>query len=307
LTVFLASCDDDDDAPLAISSFNHEASGDLEFGIPLNVQFIDMSTNTDARTIYAWDFGDGATSAEKNPVHVYEKGGAYTVKLVLTNADGKTNESSKEIELSSPLVGTWKLDSVALSTIDSLAAKGFKTSMEFGNGDDWDGKKWTSVADDNQGTTGYSKFWSHSIFGGNYIGRHSFFEVKYTFTADGKYIRDENDKLFGVVYFPEERDYLESEDWKNPDGISINAWKSGEYSWEMLGSDVYEGQTDLQISGSDGGFLGIYFAGSELTMPAEVYNYTIALVNDDQLIVSGISNLFGPQDVFVLKFKKVTE
>lgn len=32
---------------------------------------------------YLWDFGDGSTSAEVNPVHVYEREGSYKVALIV--------------------------------------------------------------------------------------------------------------------------------------------------------------------------------------------------------------------------------
>ena len=36
-------------------------------------------------TSYAWDFGDGTTSTDMNPTHVYAAGGTYTVSLVVSN------------------------------------------------------------------------------------------------------------------------------------------------------------------------------------------------------------------------------
>lgn len=50
------------------------------------VQFKDLSTNTP--TSWAWDFGDGTTSTEKNPQHTYSAEGFYTVTLTPTNGDG---------------------------------------------------------------------------------------------------------------------------------------------------------------------------------------------------------------------------
>lgn len=45
---------------------------------------------------YLWDFGDGVTSIEKNPVHIYQRTGNYKVKLTATNQNGckdtKTND-----------------------------------------------------------------------------------------------------------------------------------------------------------------------------------------------------------------------
>ncbi|MEZ4985783.1 MAG: PKD domain-containing protein [Saprospiraceae bacterium] len=52
------------------------------------VQFYDLSfLNTDADITWAWDFGDGATSAEQNPVHTYANAGEYAVTLSVSGED----------------------------------------------------------------------------------------------------------------------------------------------------------------------------------------------------------------------------
>jgi PKD repeat protein len=53
---------------------------------PLTVTFTDTSINTP--TAWAWTFGDGATSALRNPSHIYSTAGTYTVSLKATNAAG---------------------------------------------------------------------------------------------------------------------------------------------------------------------------------------------------------------------------
>jgi PKD repeat protein len=51
-------------------------------------------TNTSSyATDYLWDFGDGATSTETNPVHTYADNGLYIVKLTATNTDGESEFS----------------------------------------------------------------------------------------------------------------------------------------------------------------------------------------------------------------------
>ena len=50
---------------------------------PLDVPFTDLSTG--APTSWAWTFGDGATSTERNPVHEYAAG-SYTVALTVSRA-----------------------------------------------------------------------------------------------------------------------------------------------------------------------------------------------------------------------------
>jgi PKD repeat protein len=47
---------------------------------PITVQFIDDSTGA---TSWEWDFGDGETSDEQNPIHVYLIPGSYTVTLTI--------------------------------------------------------------------------------------------------------------------------------------------------------------------------------------------------------------------------------
>jgi len=53
---------------------------------PLSVSFIDKSTGSP--TERKWSFGDGTSSTEENPIHVYNNPGQYTVILVDKNANG---------------------------------------------------------------------------------------------------------------------------------------------------------------------------------------------------------------------------
>ncbi len=58
----------------------------LSGAAPLMVSFTDLSSG--APTTWAWDFGDGATSADQHPAHVYDQPGMYTVRLDVTGAGG---------------------------------------------------------------------------------------------------------------------------------------------------------------------------------------------------------------------------
>ena len=53
---------------------------------PLTVRFRDFSAGRPLA--WLWDFGDGTTSTEKDPVHTYTKEGYYTTSLHIANAFG---------------------------------------------------------------------------------------------------------------------------------------------------------------------------------------------------------------------------
>ncbi|NQT26978.1 PKD domain-containing protein [candidate division KSB1 bacterium] len=53
---------------------------------PLDVQFADQSTGT--ITSWAWDFGDGETSVDQHPSHVYEIADTFSVSLTVTGPEG---------------------------------------------------------------------------------------------------------------------------------------------------------------------------------------------------------------------------
>jgi len=54
--------------------------------VPLQVTFTDLSQAP--VTSWSWDFGDGSTSTEQNPVHRYETAGLFTVNLTVCNDGG---------------------------------------------------------------------------------------------------------------------------------------------------------------------------------------------------------------------------
>jgi chitodextrinase len=57
----------------------------------LTVQFTDATRYVaSGEATWAWDFGDGGGSTERNPVHVYAAAGSYTVTLTVTRTSGNT-------------------------------------------------------------------------------------------------------------------------------------------------------------------------------------------------------------------------
>lgn len=70
--------------PPEISFTANVVSGVVPFGVAFTVDTSAGGTPTS----YLWDFGDGATSSQKNPTHSYATAGVYTVSLTATNTKG---------------------------------------------------------------------------------------------------------------------------------------------------------------------------------------------------------------------------
>jgi len=64
-------------------------------------QFTDTSTDSDGTVVaWSWDFGDGASSNEQNPTHVYQAVATYAVTLVVTDDDGDSDTVSASVSAS---------------------------------------------------------------------------------------------------------------------------------------------------------------------------------------------------------------
>ena len=62
-------------------------AADLASGpVPLEVSFQDHSLG--GPTSWLWSFGDGSTSTQRNPTHVYTQVGVFTVSLTVSNSFG---------------------------------------------------------------------------------------------------------------------------------------------------------------------------------------------------------------------------
>jgi hypothetical protein len=79
----------DDDASAPRSDFFYEA----------DERVVTFDNRSKGATSYAWDFGDGETSTEENPVHEYPAFGLYTASLVATGPGGTTLSLPDEITL----------------------------------------------------------------------------------------------------------------------------------------------------------------------------------------------------------------
>jgi len=79
--------------PIANFSFSPASPKDVQA-----VTFADLSLDIDGSIVsWYWEFGDGETSTEQNPKHMYPDDGTYLINLTVTDDDGATNKTTKII------------------------------------------------------------------------------------------------------------------------------------------------------------------------------------------------------------------
>lgn len=91
LLMALISCKKDDPDP--VSKFTFSVEGDFA---PVTLSFNNLSENSET---WLWNFGDGKSSIEKNPQHIYTNAGQYTITLEADNGSGGNNTSTQYITI----------------------------------------------------------------------------------------------------------------------------------------------------------------------------------------------------------------
>lgn len=146
------------------------------------VAFTALTLNADQ---WLWDFGDGSTSTEQNPVHIYEAGGIYTITLTASNSLGSADATTQvSLDLSpyemltgganAPNGKTWKIS----------AAHSEKDAIGLANAD------FTVIQEVPAGALGL------------FLGLGEEYEDTFTFKEDGSYIHDNvNGGSFGGLVF----------------------------------------------------------------------------------------------------------
>lgn len=126
-----------------------------------NVSFVDNSTGSP--TSWLWDFGEGNTSTEQNPTHIYDVGGGYTVNLTVKNDVGSNTTS--------------KYGYVLVGLGDGLVAREyFSSSVTSGD---------APLKVTFHGGTGYSNDWT---FGdGSQLGAGENHTIEHTYLEPGQY------------------------------------------------------------------------------------------------------------------------
>ena len=125
--ILLPSCSDDDERPVfpLSAAIFHSIDG----------KQVAFTALTHSASSWQWDFGNGETSTEQNPVYVYPEGGYYIATLTAKDKDGNTVTDQVKLAVALPpyalLTGdftaegyngkTWKLTSSHNAAGDYLA------------------------------------------------------------------------------------------------------------------------------------------------------------------------------------------
>ncbi|TVQ11203.1 MAG: PKD domain-containing protein [Bacteroidetes bacterium] len=221
------SCDKDDD-PVEdpVATFQYEI-GEENF---LQVTFLNFSQNA---VTYNWNFGDGNTSTEENPVHTYAEVGNYDVVLTAANSAGATHSFSQTIEVKDP--------DEALALLAGETTKTWRlyregTSMGVGPNVD-DPRGWWALENDGS--------------------RPCVYYHEFTFTRNGEFIFNDNGSFWGEDAIFTGTDVhgtcfeATAANMVNSGGTNVSAWLSGTHAFE------YNPSTNMVTLNGTGAWMGL--------------------------------------------------
>lgn len=217
--LFSISCEEKDEVvedPIASFQFEVSATNFLE------VQFENFSRNA---ATYAWNFGDGNTSTDENPLHTYEAAGTYEVTLTATSTAGVSVSRSEDVVITDPDAELTKL-----AGFDSKTWILQREGVALGIGP----------------SAGSTEWWS---FGGvTPLGdRPCILDDEYTFTRAGAFQFDSKGTIFtdGIgnggwnAATPDRCADEAAADFTSVGGNDMSAYKNGgDYTFELAGGEL---------------------------------------------------------------------
>lgn len=172
------------------------------------VAFTALTKRADA---FLWDFGDGETSTEQNPVHLYKEGGIYDVKLSVTGEGGNA-EAVAEVSLA--------LSDLQMLTGGSRAVNGKKWRIKGTHSP----KDALTLADDKFTVLAAL---SPGILGSAGLGLPEVYEDEFIFKHDGSYIHSprHGGAFAGLVYsMINKKTILKATPMSQQYGLCYTAW-----------------------------------------------------------------------------------
>lgn len=247
--VTLVSCEKDDPEPEnPIASFQYAVS-ETNY---LQVTFTNFSQNA---TSYSWNFGDGGSSTEANPVYTYTEAGSYVVVLTAINSADVSATYSQTINITDP--------NAALTILTGGSSKTWRlyrmdTSMGIGP-DATQPRIWWSLSNDGS--------------------RPCLYYQEFTFNHDGSFVFDdkgmfwgEGDVFSGTDFF-ETCFAAEAANMINVDGVDVSAFLSGTHAF-----DYNPTSGNLTLTGT-GAWMGLIKLGTTgyVSVPQETVTYQISV------------------------------
>ncbi len=280
--VTFSSCKKDSDDPPAkdpIASFQYEISPDNY----LEVKFTNFSQNA---TSYEWNFGDGKTSTETDPTHVYEAAGTYDVVLTAKNDAGVSKNFSESFEIKDP--------NSALTLLAGTTSKTWKlyregTSMSLGpdatNPAGW----WEGLTNDG--------------------ARPCLYYQTFTFHVDGSYVFDDQGMFWGEYgVFNGQPTYeicfeATAANMVNKDGVDVSAWLSGTHAF------TYDAPTGNVTLDGMGAWIGIPKLGptGETAVPVASTSFNISIEEMEGYDIMTLAFDYGEAGYWLFKYASYSD
>lgn len=251
--LLVSSCRDDDmmdtDAPIASFQFEVGQSNFLE------VTFSNFSQNA---STYAWDFGDGNTATDENPVHTYAAAGDYEVRLTAFEGDESSfiiktvmvvDPNSQIKKLTGETSKVWKL---------SRNIDGMEYPLQVGP-EDFSQIWWAYGLNEPVGT------------------RACIMEEEYIFGLDGTYTYDSKGSVYADVGVWNADIHEQCVDANDPaqmtgvNGEDLSAWGSGDFTYDF---DPTAGTLTLNGLGAHVGLPKVA-TNEEVTVPVNSVTYSV--------------------------------
>ncbi len=210
---------------------------------------VSFTNNSNNATSYFWDFGDGNTSSEENPVHVYAAEGTYEVTLNATNENGSNTITQTVIVSSATLTySTLTGDGSKIWRLNP-AAGALAVGPGPGSGE------WFATTDEDVTS-----------------GRPCIFDDDYIFSNTGDYIYDAKGDLFGEPYMGIDPPGCVAEGALPADAAP---WGSGNHTFTFTEASGDTPAT-LTVTGT-GAFIGLSkaFNGGEYQSPPPTPNGSV--------------------------------
>jgi len=245
---YLVSYHNEADLPDIPDSPDPEPTANFNF-VKNGFEVTFTNSSTDA-TSYSWDFGDGGSSSEVNPVYTYAGEGNYLVTLTAMDDNGNSHEVSKEVVLS-----------IASFTADVLS--------------NTDGKVWklAGAASYYVGDAIGSGAWWGGITEDDLEARHCILDDEFIFTDGGVYTFDSKGQVFAEGYMGGTDACVNDEDLVAPyDGLG-----SGNHTFEIIDNgDSFQ----IKVIGNGAyvgfskAFNGGEYSGTDTELSSEI-TYTV--------------------------------